>query len=63
MYRLSEDQFNPNYMATVSLVPKMKIGIDFRFANLNVDGNRVKLQVWDTAGQEKFLSITRAYYR
>nr|XP_009803277.1 PREDICTED: ras-related protein RABB1c-like [Nicotiana sylvestris] len=23
----------------------------------------IKLQIWDTAGQEKFRSITRAYYR
>jgi Ras-related protein Rab-1A len=23
----------------------------------------VKLQIWDTAGQEKFRSITKTYYR
>jgi Ras-related protein Rab-39B len=26
-------------------------------------GVRVKLQLWDTAGQEKFKSITKSYYR
>ncbi|KAK4049718.1 hypothetical protein OIV83_003993 [Microbotryomycetes sp. JL201] len=26
-------------------------------------GKRVKLQIWDTAGQESFRSITRSYYR
>lgn len=27
------------------------------------DGSPVKLQIWDTAGQESFRSITRSYYR
>jgi len=31
---------------------------------VNIDENyRVKLQIWDTAGQESFRSITRSYYR
>ena len=25
--------------------------------------HKVKLQIWDTAGQESFRSITRSYYR
>jgi len=28
-----------------------------------LDGRQVKLQIWDTAGQESFRSITRSYYR
>lgn len=27
------------------------------------DGRRIKLQIWDTAGQESFRAITRSYYR
>lgn len=27
------------------------------------DDTKVKLQIWDTAGQESFRSITRSYYR
>jgi Ras-related protein Rab-2A len=27
------------------------------------DSTQVKLQIWDTAGQESFRSITRSYYR
>ncbi|KJH42199.1 Ras family protein [Dictyocaulus viviparus] len=40
------------------------IGVDFyaRMIELKPD-YRVKLQLWDTAGQEKFRSITRSYYR
>jgi len=30
---------------------------------VNIDNKQVKLQVWDTAGQESFKSITRSYYR
>jgi Ras-related protein Rab-2A len=30
---------------------------------INIDGAPIKLQVWDTAGQESFRSITRSYYR
>lgn len=39
------------------------IGVDFGSASLNIDGENVKLQIWDTAGQEDFQAITRAYYR
>ncbi|CAG8506695.1 35476_t:CDS:2 [Gigaspora margarita] len=28
-----------------------------------VEGKKIKLQIWDTAGQESFRSITRSYYR
>lgn len=30
---------------------------------VNVSGKQIKLQIWDTAGQESFRSITRSYYR
>jgi len=39
------------------------IGVDFRFRYVNIDKKVVKLQIWDTAGQEKFRTITNAYYR
>ncbi|PAA74452.1 hypothetical protein BOX15_Mlig008112g1 [Macrostomum lignano] len=40
------------------------VGVDF-FARLVQlpDGSRIKLTLWDTAGHEKFRSITRSYYR
>ena len=42
--RLAEDAFVEVYQGT--------IGVDFRLSGITLDdGNRVKLQVWDTAGQ------------
>ncbi|CAI5441297.1 unnamed protein product [Caenorhabditis angaria] len=40
------------------------VGVDFYARMIELrPGYRVKLQLWDTAGQEKFRSITRSYYR
>ena len=39
------------------------IGVDFATKMLEVDNTMVKIQIWDTAGQEAFKSITKCYYR
>ncbi|KAM9985084.1 hypothetical protein ACTFIY_009502 [Dictyostelium cf. discoideum] len=39
------------------------IGVEFGSRSININDKQIKLQIWDTAGQEKFRSITRAYYR
>ena len=40
------------------------IGVDFAASYLRLDSkNAIKLQIWDTAGQESFSSIIRSYYR
>ena len=44
-------------------VHDLTIGIEFGTKVIDVDGQKVKLQIWDTAGQESFRSITRSYYR
>lgn len=44
-------------------VHDLTIGIEFGSRTVTIDGKQVKLQIWDTAGQEKFRSITRSYYR
>eukprot|EP01090_Pellita_catalonica_P005245 TRINITY_DN15156_c0_g1_i1.p1 TRINITY_DN15156_c0_g1~~TRINITY_DN15156_c0_g1_i1.p1 ORF type:complete len:236 (-),score=44.76 TRINITY_DN15156_c0_g1_i1:130-807(-) len=41
---------------------EMTIGVEFGAKVVNLDGYLVKLQIWDTAGQESFKSITRSYY-
>jgi len=41
----------------------LTIGVEFGARMINIDGKQIKLQIWDTAGQESFRSITRSYYR
>ena len=55
MVRYSEATFKENYVNT--------IGVDFRFKTVLIDGARVKIQIWDTAGQEKFRTLTSTYYK
>lgn len=42
LLRFSEDSFTPSFITT--------IGIDFKIRTIELDGKRVKLQIWDTAG-------------
>jgi len=44
-------------------VHDITIGVEFGSRTIPIAGNQIKLQIWDTAGQEKFRSITRSYYR
>lgn len=53
--RFIEGVFNPDQENT--------IGVEFGAKVANVNGTNVKIQIWDTAGQEAFQSITRSYYR
>lgn len=50
-----DDRFETTYLST--------IGVDFKIRTIDVDDRIVKLQIWDTAGSERFRSITRSYYR
>lgn len=56
LLRFADDSFTESFIST--------IGVDFRYRTIKVENNKeVKLQIWDTAGQDRFRSITSAYYR
>ncbi|XP_065897389.1 ras-related protein Rab-8A-like isoform X1 [Dysidea avara] len=55
LLRYADDVFTQSYIAT--------IGIDFKVKNIEFNEKRVKLQMWDTSGQERFRQITRTYFR
>ena len=42
---------------------KATVGVEFGAKNLEVNGRVYRIQLWDTAGQENFRSIARAYYK
>ncbi|KAM9941596.1 hypothetical protein ACTFIT_008158 [Dictyostelium discoideum] len=39
------------------------IGVEFQTRSILIDSSKIKLEIWDTAGQESFRSITTNYYR
>ena len=53
--RYTYDKFNPNHEIT--------IGCEFMAKNLTIKNRNIRIQIWDTAGQEAFRSITRTYYK
>jgi small GTP-binding protein len=55
LLRFADGTFNVNYTAT--------IGIDFKIKNIVVNNKDYKLQIWDSAGQERFKTLTINYFR
>ena len=55
LLRYSEGKFVENYMMT--------IGINYVYKVISTEGAKIKLQIWDTAGQDKYKTITKNYYR
>jgi small GTP-binding protein len=57
--RFSEDKFGEEYLST--------IGIGFAVKTLRVEtpmgGKVVKLQIWDTGGQDRFACVRVGYYK
>ena len=38
------------------------MGIDFQEKTVNIDKKKVKIQIWDTAGEERFRNIAKNYF-
>ncbi|NXI38845.1 RAB44 protein, partial [Galbula dea] len=55
LYRLHAGSFNPHLTATV--------GLDYQVKNLMVDNKHFALRLWDSAGQERYRSVTKQLFR
>ena len=55
LLRFAQNDFKSEYQLT--------IGVEFGAKNIDIDNKKYRLQIWDTAGQENYRSITRAYYK
>lgn len=53
--RITENKFNSSY--------EPSIGVDFSSKQVKYKGSLFKLQIWDTAGQEKYKSLIPSYIR
>ena len=42
---------------------KLTLGVEIRVKDVEIKNKTYRIQIWDTAGQENFRSITRAYYK
>ena len=55
LMRLTENDFKEDYEVTV--------GVEFGSFLVKIEDKIIKLQIWDTAGQESFKSLNKIFYR
>ena len=55
LMKFAHNKFTEDYQAT--------IGVEFGAKNIEIEQQIYRVQIWDTAGQENFRSITKAYYK
>ena len=56
LMRFTENTFQEIHMST--------IGLDYRFKKMPLDDRKeATVQIWDTAGQDRFRAITKNYYK
>ena len=53
--RYVKGEFKNEYQSTIA--------VEFGSKNINIKDKLYRIQIWDTAGQEAYKSITRAYYK
>ena len=55
LLRYADNVWEDRYIST--------LGVDFKIRTLEVNKKIIRLQIWDTSGQERFHTITSSYYR
>ena len=55
LLRYTKNQFSTDMRAT--------IGVEFGLKYLTIDNFQLKVQIWDTAGMERYRAMTSAYYK
>ena len=55
LYKYSQGFFTQEHLATV--------GIEFFTKEEEINGRKIRVKIWDTAGQELYKSITKNFYR
>jgi len=54
LLRFAENTFRDDHVTT--------LGVDFKLKTVKLDRDRVRLELWDTAGMERYRTIYNSYY-
>jgi len=54
LMRYADNSFTENFFNT--------IGVDFKIKTISLNDQVIKMQIWDTAGQDRFRTLTSSYY-
>ncbi|XP_069107965.1 uncharacterized protein [Argopecten irradians] len=55
LLRFADNIFSDAFIATV--------GVNFKIRTVNIDDKTASLQIWDTAGKDRFKTMTSSFYR
>ena len=55
LLRYTKNQFNQDIRST--------IGVEFGVKYITIDNIQLKIQIWDTAGMERYRALTSSYYK
>lgn len=55
LLRYTDETFHAEFQST--------IGVDFRIKTISMNNKVLKLQMWDTAGQDRYRNLVSSYYR
>ncbi|RIB02979.1 cryptosporidium Parvum small Gtpase Rab1a [Gigaspora rosea] len=55
LLRSTDDYFTPSFIPTIR--------VDHKLSIIELDGKKIKFQIWDTSGQERVRTIIESYYR